>query len=245
MHTTTRRPAVRLLEADPELGHDLSDADAAAAGRALVAPLVALGTGAHPIPATRPAGITSLLVLSGLIVEETRLGNVTHARVLGPGDVVDPWNSCEIPVARRWEAATRVRAAALSGDLLDNAARWPSIGRRLLERASDVGQRADAHATLLHLPNVRERLLAVLWCLAQRFGRVVPGGLVIALPLSHSRLGHLAGARRPTVTLALADLAQSGLLERREEGWFISDAARPVLTQIGLEPLAQDLEVAA
>ena len=52
--------------------------------------------------------------------------------------------------------------------------------------------------------------------LADRWGRVTPDGIVVDLALTHELIGHLVGGRRPTVTLALAELAESGRARPQE-----------------------------
>ncbi len=68
---------------------------------------------------------------------------------------------------------------------------------------------------------VEERLLLSLWQLAELWGRKAPGGAVLPFRLSHQTLADLVGARRPTVTLALRNLAKRELLERGESGEWI------------------------
>jgi len=48
--------------------------------------------------------------------------------------------------------------------------------------------------------------------------------VVVPLALSHRLLGELVGARRPTVSTALANLSRAGKLNRRGSGdWLLSD----------------------
>jgi CRP/FNR family transcriptional regulator, cyclic AMP receptor protein len=72
-------------------------------------------------------------------------------------------------------------------------------------------------------PRVEERVLALFWQLADRWGVVRPDGVVIELALTHATIGHLVGAQRPTVSLALHALAEAGLLRRGDTGaWTLS-----------------------
>jgi len=57
--------------------------------------------------------------------------------------------------------------------------------------------------------------------LAERWGMVTPQGRIIRLPLTHETLGSLIGARRPTVSLALGDLAERGEVVRQDGGWLL------------------------
>jgi CRP-like cAMP-binding protein len=69
---------------------------------------------------------------------------------------------------------------------------------------------------------VDDRLLVVMWFLAERWGRVRPEGVVLPLKLTHQLLAALVGAKRPSVTTALGELTTAGLLERRDDGsWLL------------------------
>ena len=57
--------------------------------------------------------------------------------------------------------------------------------------------------------------------LAERWGRVVPGGVLVSLRLSHRTLAGMVGARRPSVTTALGQLMARGEIERRADGEWI------------------------
>ena len=54
------------------------------------------------------------------------------------------------------------------------AAQWPEIFASLVERAPRA-ERLVVMQAIGHLTRVDDRLLALLWCLAERWGRVVPG----------------------------------------------------------------------
>jgi CRP-like cAMP-binding protein len=71
------------------------------------------------------------------------------------------------------------------------------------------------------LVRLEDRLLLALWALAERWGRVTPDGVLVPMGLTHSALARLVGARRPSVTSALGDLARDRLLERTEDGWLL------------------------
>jgi hypothetical protein len=78
-----------------------------------------------------------------------------------------------------------------------------------------------------HLTRVDDRLLALLWCLAERWGRVVPGGVLVNLRLPHRTLAGMVGARRPSVTTALGQLIARGDIERRPDGGWILHGQPP------------------
>jgi hypothetical protein len=92
---------------------------------------------------------------------------------------------------------------------------------------------------------VDQRLLAILWLLAESWGHVTPAGTRLPLTLTHDALGGLIGARRPTVTLALGDLTERGAIVRQDRGWLLLEApaepSRPAPTVASLDVLIDDL----
>ena len=75
----------------------------------------------------------------------------------------------------------------------------------------------------LPIPDVRvdQRLLGLMWLLAESWGQVTPSGTTLPLALTHDALGRLIGARRPTVTLALGELTDRGAIVRQVRGWLL------------------------
>jgi hypothetical protein len=71
------------------------------------------------------------------------------------------------------------------------------------------------------LNRVDRRLLTLFWHLAERWGRMTPGGVLIPLTLSHRMLSQLIGARRPTVSTALGELAREQRLRRVDDGTWL------------------------
>jgi len=101
---------------------------------------------------------------------------------------------------------------------------------------------------IAHLTRVDERLLSLLWMLAERWGRVVPGGVLVSLRLPHRTLAAMVGARRPSVTTALGQLMARGEIERRSDGGWILRGQPPAGERIGSEgttPLAFPQRVGA
>jgi hypothetical protein len=87
---------------------------------------------------------------------------------------------------------------------------------------------------------VDRRLLALFWHLAERWGRVVSDGVLVPLTLSHRLLGQLVGARRPTVSTALADLAREDQIQRRPDGtWLLKGEPVGVPAPVAAEVVRQ------
>jgi CRP-like cAMP-binding protein len=80
-------------------------------------------------------------------------------------------------------------------------------------------------APLLALARIRQlkvRVHALLWLLAERWGRVTPEGVLLDIPVTHATLGQLVGASRPSITSAVVDLRELGLVERAyDRGWLL------------------------
>jgi hypothetical protein len=74
-------------------------------------------------------------------------------------------------------------------------------------------------------PRVEDRLVALFWHFADRWGRRRSADIAIDLPLTHEALGRLIGARRPTVSLGLRQLSDDGLLRREGDSWVLSIAS--------------------
>jgi hypothetical protein len=81
--------------------------------------------------------------------------------------------------------------------------------------------RASFTQNLAQLTRVHDRVLVLLWHLAERFGRVTPDGVVVPLRLTHRMIARLVGARRPSVTTAIAALERTGTIERRGDGAIV------------------------
>ena len=58
-------------------------------------------------------------------------------------------------------------------------------------------------------------------------------GVVVPLALTHRILGQLVGARRPTVSTALGELAERGELVRRVDGSWVLRGSPPDASALG------------
>jgi len=106
-------------------------------------------------------------------------------------------------------------------DLLAAAYRWPRLILGLYASIGSQLQRLTVQLVICQLPRVEDRVLAVLWLLAESWGHVTPAGVRLPLALTHETLGALIGARRPTVTLALRKLTDDGTLVPQDSGWLL------------------------
>jgi CRP-like cAMP-binding protein len=217
--------AASLFEIDPELG-DLLDARqlTEARPRSIVA-VAELGAGQWAALPVQTAGRAfALMVVDGLVLRELVLAGSTATELLGPCDIADHTAPADplLPTEVRWSVPQSARVVMLDDRLLGIIRTWPGVGRLLLERITQREIRLATHRAIAQLPRVDQRLLAYFGHLGERWGRVAAAGVVIPLQLTHETLGRLIGARRPTVSLALKDLAEANLLARRGDGsWLL------------------------
>ena len=216
--------SVQLLDVDPDLAHELDPRRAREAAQRLYARVTDIPRGRWTPDAAggQPIG---LLVLDGLLLREATVGDHPAAELIGPGDVIRAWDDEEqeelLPRTIGWTALAPTRVAVIDRALAVRAAQWPEVFAALLDRAARRAERLVVLQAIAHLTRVDDRLLALMWCLAERWGRVIPDGVVVSLRLSHRTLAGMVGARRPSVTTALGQLMARGEIERRDDGEWI------------------------
>jgi hypothetical protein len=139
------------------------------------------------------------------------------------GDVILPWPpSPTAPQARlRLSALDEVKLAILDHRFLQAAARWPGLMIGIQRRLNDQKHRLATHGAICQLPRVEQRVIAIMWHLAARTGRVGIEGTILPGQLTHETLAQLIGARRPTVSLAVRTLREQGHLRRRDDGTWL------------------------
>ena len=163
------------------------------------------------------------VVFEGLVLHDLAIGGEPALRILGPGDVISLADGPGPSLLRtsRYRARASTRLALLGNDFLAAARRVPTVLVGL--RAAEAGQveRLAAQLVICQMPRVADRVQAMLWLLADSFGRVTPTGTRLPVALTHEVLGALVGARRPTVTLALGELAERGAVVHQDGGWLL------------------------
>ena len=215
--------AVALLEEDPELGAALTPAELEEARRLLVVPLISAEIGWWDLRDGARGPTLGVLLLEGLVTVNVALGDRTASHLAGPGDVLNPAGQPDplLPADLGHMVSDPVRAAVLDRRFIAGVRRWPALLLALHERLRLQEERLAVHQAIGGLRRVEDRVLALMWHLAERWGRVTPAGVVLPLSLTHEAIGRLCGAQRSTVTLALGELARTGDVHRREDGAFI------------------------
>ncbi|HWT95927.1 MAG TPA: Crp/Fnr family transcriptional regulator [Solirubrobacteraceae bacterium] len=231
------RQAVRLLDIEPDFARGVDAEQAAEARRLTVVPLADVPAGPWDpsvLGSTRPTGAFAAFVVTGLVVRECLIGERTTTQLIGPGDVL-PITPAEAGVPGGvvvCRAAAETRIAVLDERFLAAARRWPWLMARMMERTARWADRALTQQAISQLPRVDVRIVALLSGLSERWGRVVPDGVLIPLTLTHAAIGTLVGAQRPTVTLAVRELAERGMVTRRADGWLLHSTAEDLLLDL-------------
>jgi hypothetical protein len=218
-----------LLDLDPELGAALSPDRFAQARAELVVRILRLrrgewaGDGLSSISRQN----VGLLMVEGVVAREVVLEDTVSTELLGAGDLLRPWAGHEEPqllaTQVRWQVLADAHIGVLGRPFGQAAMRFPEINAVLMDRLCTRAQRLATTQAISHLNSVDRRLLALLWHLAERWGRMTADGVVVPLTLSHRLLAEIIGARRPTVTTALRSLEREGKLVRREDAtWLLT-----------------------
>jgi hypothetical protein len=224
---------ISLLDADPDFAEGLDPGEAERARAAARTRVQRLSPGAWDAAAAMEpeAHHRGFLIFEGLVAREVEVLGRRCCELVGPGDVIRPWQwdpeGSHVQAEVGWQVLEPARLAVLDHALIHRLGPFPQLGVELFARGI---RRAHALAVALaisHHQRVDDRLLLTLWHLAERWGRVTPEGVVVPLPLSHQRLADLVGAHRPSVTTAMGDLARDGALSRRDDGDWVLHGPPP------------------
>jgi CRP-like cAMP-binding protein len=194
-------------------------------------------------------GWLGMLVLDGFVIAKLSAGRGKIGWLIGPDDLIRPWEIGHIALARpvRWRALTPVRLALLDGGFSRRAAGSGGVTRELLARAARTTHWLLATSLVASSPTVEERLMLLFAQLGEKWGTVTPSGVWIDIPLAHTVLANLCGARRPTVTGALKSLRTRGLLLRAPNGgWLLcrQSGVRSEPASIGFSRYSEALALA-
>lgn len=231
-----------MLEAEPALCEGLDPRSLATATRSAGAATWSLTRGrwhSEPWMFDR-RGSLGLMVIDGLIARQLLVGEMEAVELVGPGDVLRPWAEVDREMAQQvsesWIVTRRARLALLDRSFAIAVAPWPEIAANIGDRvAMRVGWMA-LFSAIQGIRRVDERLLAILWSYADRWGRVTPGGVLLELELTHRLLAGVIGARRPSVTTALKALEAGGSLTRRRDHSWLLHGERPAILASLVEP---------
>jgi CRP/FNR family transcriptional regulator, cyclic AMP receptor protein len=231
------RPTISLLDVEPELGAGLNPQERAAAARVLAVPSRVLEPGPwdphEELDDVYP--VVGILLVDGMLTRDLVFAGRATTELLGAGDILRPWDDDiafeSLPSSASWHVHTPARLAILDTRVAIASGRWPSIATALHARHVRRARSLAFQRAIAQMPRVDDRMLVLLWALAERYGRVSAEGVRVPVALPHRTLATLVGARRPSVTTALTGLAREGLVERTAEGWLLHGDAEEVLSR--------------
>ncbi|MFZ1996677.1 MAG: Crp/Fnr family transcriptional regulator [Solirubrobacteraceae bacterium] len=222
----------RLLHDDPELATAIPAAERAQAIHALRVHVRHLAPGRVDLgELDLPQSTFALLITRGAMTRHVFVGDRAMTEMLIEGDVLSPDSpSPATPESSHGLVVLHdARLAVLDRRFVLAAAHWPGLMRAVMSRLADQQHRLAVHGAICQLPRVEQRIEAILSHLASRTGIVTPHGVLLRQPLSHRAIADLIGARRPTVSLAIAALQGQGRLCRRADGdWLLPHYHRPL-----------------
>jgi len=232
---------VPVLRLDPDLGAAVNESRRELALRSCVAEALDIPRGDWRTDGLEQArdGF-GLLVLSGVLCRRVVQGERYGAELLGPGDLLRPWDQVgewsTIPTGSSWTAIEPARMAVLDEEFARRAAPFPEIAVTLVRRGVLRSRCLAILIAIINQRRVETRLDMLFWHLADRFGQVHGEWVHVPVPLTHSLLGELVAARRPSVTTALSKLHELGLVTRDRQGWRLNGPVPPEYHALRADP---------
>jgi CRP/FNR family cyclic AMP-dependent transcriptional regulator len=229
-----------VLARDPDLGGGLEGDRLRRAERDLIAATVVAFEGPWDpeVEGESVRGGIGLLVLEGLIVRRVGRTGRYGAELLGPGDLMRPWQrdgeDTTLPFDARFRVIEQALLALLDLRFAARTAPYPEVSGALVGRAMQRSRTLVVNMAIAHYPRIDRRLLMLMWHLADRWGRVTPDGIRIPLRLTHELLADLVASRRPSVTSALQQLTRQGHISKAGDAWILH--GEPPRELYGIEP---------
>jgi len=185
-------------------------------------PTIALDPGPWQPPRAAARRRTGYLVVSGMLLRRVLVGEGRSVELLGGDDLLLPARDEPASFTRvEWEVVNPSTLAVLDLRSSSPLARRPGATSAIVNRAIDRSRFLAMQAAIMSIVGIEERLWILLWALAERWGRPVPGGAEIHLDVPQGILAEMVGARRPTVSQALGELCDRGLLESLGTGRWV------------------------
>jgi len=220
-------PSAQVLVRDPELAGSLEGERLRKAERDLVAATAVAFEGPWEPEEDSDSvrGGVGLLLLEGLILRRVGRTGRYGAELLGPGDLMRPWQhdgeDISLPFDTTFRVIDQALLALLDARFAARAAPYPEVAGALIGRAMQRSRTLVVNMAIAHYPRIDRRLLMLMWHLADRWGRVTPDGIRVPLRLTHQQLADLVASRRPSVTSGLHRLIEEGHLSRLGDDWLL------------------------
>jgi hypothetical protein len=215
-----------ILKEDPELATNLPPELRRIATERLRAPVIVLEGGrTWEPPEVDPMTTYGLLVLDGLLARRIRVGDALSTELIGPGDILRPWDEpCLydlVPPEFDWRVLSAARLAVLDRRVTALICRRPELVMSFSSRLVRRARYAEYMMAAGNFRHIERRLLVAFSHLASLWGYVTPEGVVIPFRLTHEMLAEMIGAKRPTVSTALQALQRRGRLIPRSGGGYL------------------------
>lgn len=176
------------------------------------------------------------IVLSGMLLRRVQIAGGRSVELLGIGDLLLPWREERASFSRpEWEVVDRGRLAVLDLRAGSPLSHSPTAVSAIAARAVDRSRTLALQSAIMSIVGIEERLRALLWALAERWGVVVADGVEIKVNVPQSVLAEMVGARRPTVSLALGSLDEAGHLIAPEPGRWILKGEPPAAVALAAD----------
>lgn len=219
---------IYLLDEDPALLDLVPERFHAAARRAAAVPAYRLSAGIWDPGVLGRGGdsLFGLLVLDGLLLRDVVVAHTTCGELVGPGELLRPWDDfgtrAPTPLEIEWKVLSSARVAVLDREFSQILAAWPALMNEFVNRAIERSHSLALHVAIHCIRRVDVSLLVLFAHLADRFGKVTPNGVTVDIGLTHEDLGKLVGATRQSVSDALQQLASRQIIIRRDDkSWLL------------------------
>ncbi len=110
-------------------------------------------------------------------------------------------------------------------DFLDFIKKKPETLAPLMDMTIEMYRLHSERILNLEYRTVRERIISFLLTMGQRFGKKVPGGLLIEVPLRHQDIASSVNSTRETTSRELSALERKGLLRNHQSLILLQDVA--------------------
>lgn len=108
-----------------------------------------------------------LLVLDGLRIRAVIVGHTTCGELVGPGELLRPWDDfgdwAPMPFEVDWKVIDPVRIAVLDRDFAHVVAAWPSLINAFMERAVERSHSLALHVAIHCIKRVDPSLVVLFW----------------------------------------------------------------------------------
>jgi CRP/FNR family transcriptional regulator, cyclic AMP receptor protein len=222
--TSSEVQLCRVLEEDPDLAEVVPENRRQAAIETCRAPLLRFDSGPWRPPTSLGYEVMGMLVLDGMMIRKIAVGSRFAVVLFGAGDLLRPWHTTTVvgaSIPTQWVVSAPTQVAMLDANFTRQLAEYPELAAALVQRVIEINREMSVNMAIASHTRVDARLHMLMWQMAGRWGRMRSDGVLLPLKLTHQLLGDLVAARRPTVTTALSELSERGLIQQRDDGWLL------------------------